>query len=459
MTNGLSQAEIEALLNGENAVAAATPVAQDTEAEAAPTAAPEGEAPAAQETSVPNQQEALTSQEIDTCGEMGNISMGTSATTLSTMLRHRVDITTPRVSVASMEDIAQKYPLPFVGVEVQYTKGLKGTNLLFLHENDVKIITDLLMGGDGKSTEGELTDLHLSAISEVMNQMVGSSSTSLAKLVGEAIDISPPTAFQINLSQSLEDSPIKNLKSPMVCISFDMVVGDLINSEIMQIMPLDFAKEMVDKLVHLSTAAVAASAVTQTVAPAPVEAPKPVPAPAPAAPATPPPPPAAAPQQPPQQASAAPSDMPPPYAVPPGYPPTGAYGYPPPGYGYPPYPPAARPVKGGQPDMVDIRPVNLEAFDAPSGAYSEQQVENMDLLMNVPLSVSVELGKSRKFIREVLDFNIGSIIVLDKMAGELVDVVVNGKLIARGEVVVIDDNYGVRISDIIGSSRNLLQEP
>ena len=100
----------------------------------------------------------------------------------------------------------------------------------------------------------------------------------------------------------------------------------------------------------------------------------------------------------------------------------------------------------------------VEAFERRYDAVryiSGTDFESLDMLMDIPLSVSVELGKSHKYIKDILDFNVGTIVVLDKMAGEVVDVVVNGKLIAKAEVVVIDDSYGARITDIVTPAKRL----
>lgn len=488
MSNGLSQAEIDALLRGETLPSeteeqpdASALISEDDllagfEVIPEPGEELESAPPPAESFSgnLPGTEGILTDMEIDTLGEIGNISMGTAATTLFTLLSHKVDITTPHVGLTSMRTIAKEYPLPFVAVEVEYTHGLEGTNILFLRENDVKIITDLLMGGDGTNISHEFSELHLSAISEVMNQMVGSSSTSLAKLMGLSIDISPPHAFQINLATDAS-TVYNDIDEVIVRISFQMVVEGLIDSQIMQVMPVKFAKNQVQNLLSGGASAAAGMA-------SPKEAPKappPTPAathspPAPqAAPPPPPPPPQPQYQQPQpqpqaqyQQAAPPGGYTPPPQQQPYGYPPPPQYdpyaamGYPPQGYQQPPYgypqsPPPPPPQQNQQQQqMVDVRPANFGNFD--SGGFGVQLTgENMDLLMDVPLTVSVELGKSSKFIKEILDFNIGTIVVLDKMAGELVDIVVNGKLIAKGEVVVIDDNYGARITDIVSPSKRI----
>ncbi len=448
MSNGLSQDEINALLQGELSVMDDAEASQNNDAAMsqdeldallAGVGAPStGDAPV----TLADLSDVLTPAEIDALGEIGNISMGTAATTLFSLLNNKVDITTPRVSVTNMGEMARQYPMPFVSVEVQYTIGLQGTNCLFLHENDVKIITDLMLGGDGTNVPDELNDMHLSCIAEVMNQMVGSSSTSLSQMLSIPIDISPPKATQVLLEGGL-NYPFDDTEKPVVRIGFDMVVGGLINSEIMQVMPVDFAKSMVAKMLGMSSETTSESLISEPIPASPVPPP---PAPEPPAPSPAPPayqPEAAPPpymEQQPYPPPAAPYGNYPQQASPYPYPQQAPYGYP------PPYQPPQQPP-------VDVRPATFASFGDPAPAAV--MGENMDILLDVPLSVSVELGKSRKFIKEILDFNVGTIVVLDKMAGELVDVIVNGKLIAQGEVVTIEDNYGCRITDIVSPSKRI----
>ena len=187
----------------------------------------------------------LSEAEIDAIGEIANISMGTAATTLFSLVNRKVEISTPVVSYATWDDVVTKYERPCVFIRIAYTVGLDGSNILVLKENDVKIITDLMMGGDGTNTEGELGELHLSAISEAMNQMMGSSATSLSSMLNKKIDISPPKADLIDLAGEIDESEIDEfLTGKFVKISFRMEIGDLVDSEIMQLYPISFAKEM-----------------------------------------------------------------------------------------------------------------------------------------------------------------------------------------------------------------------
>ena len=356
--------------------------------------------------------ENLTEAEKDAIGEIANISMGTAATTLFSLVNRKVEISTPVVSYATWEDITRQYERPCVFIRIAYTVGLDGSNILVLRENDVKIITDLMMGGDGTNVDGELGELHLSAISEAMNQMMGSSATSLSSMLNKMIDISPPKADLIDLAENVDESAIDEfLSGSFVKISFRMEIGDLVDSEIMQLYPISFAKEM--------CAGVTANMEMDTV--------KEEPAPAPA----------------PQPAQSAPvQETPQPMMSQPmmGQPMMGQ-------------PMMGQPMMGQQVmgQQVNVQPAQFTAFSgANMGVY---QPENIDLIMDVPLEVTVELGRTSKSISDILDFGPGKIIELNKIAGEPIDVLVNGKYVAKGEVVVIEESFGVRITEIVNSTK------
>ena len=356
--------------------------------------------------------EYLTDDEKDAIGEIANISMGTAATTLFSLVNRKGEISTPVVSYATWEDITRQYERPCVFIRIAYTVGLDGSNILVLRENDVKIITDLMMGGDGTNIDGELGELHLSAISEAMNQMMGSSATSLSSMLNKMIDISPPKADLIDLAENVDESAIDEfLSGRFVKISFRMEIGDLVDSEIMQLYPISFAKEM--------CAGVTANMEMDTV--------KEDPAPAPA----------------PQPAQSAPvQETPQPMMGQPmmGQPMMGQ-------------PMMGQPMMGQQVmgQQVNVQPAQFTAFSgANMGVY---QPENIDLIMDVPLEVTVELGRTSKSISDILDFGPGKIIELNKIAGEPIDVLVNGKYVAKGEVVVIEESFGVRITEIVNSTK------
>lgn len=420
----LTQEEIDALLNGATSEPAASDSASNEEASSVLS------------------DDLLSSMEKDALGEIGNISMGSAATTLSVLLGHKVNITTPTVSVDTMSTIQNQYPMPYLVVEVGYVIGINGNNILAIQASDASIIADLMMGGDGLNPQEELTDIHMSAVGEAMNQMMGTVATSLSTMFNKKIDISPPKVNLIDLGAEDKITDLVNNDEPVVKTSFRMEVDGLIDSEIMQILPLDVAKEMVSFLMGGGAEAEAQEAP----APAPEPAPAPVaPEPAPVAAAPAPAPAASAPQPAAPQYAAPP--QPPQYAAPtqqPQYtaPPMGAQPvYAPPAY-------ANNVVSSGV-------PVQNAQFAPLTNEPVEVNAANISLIQDVPLQVTVELGRTKKSIREILEFSTGSIIELDKLAGEPVDIHVNGQLTAKGEVVVIDENFGVRITEIVSPTERV----
>lgn len=414
----LTQEEIDALLNGATSEPAASDSASNEEASSVLS------------------DDLLSSMEKDALGEIGNISMGSAATTLSVLLGHKVNITTPTVSVDTMSTIQNQYPMPYLVVEVGYVIGINGNNILAIQASDASIIADLMMGGDGLNPQEELTDIHMSAVGEAMNQMMGTVATSLSTMFNKKIDISPPKVNLIDLGAEDKITDLVNNDEPVVKTSFRMEVDGLIDSEIMQILPLDVAKEMVSFLMGGGAEAEAEAEAQEAPAPEPAPAPvAPEPAPVAAAPA-----PAAPAPQPAASQYAAPP-QPPQYAAPtqqPQYtaPPMGAQPvYAPPAY-------ANNVVSSGV-------PVQNAQFAPLTNEPVEVNAANISLIQDVPLQVTVELGRTKKSIREILEFSTGSIIELDKLAGEPVDIHVNGQLTAKGEVVVIDENFGVRITEIV----------
>ena len=346
-------------------------------------------------------EETLTESEKDAIGEISNISMGTAATTLFSLVNRKVEISTPVVSFCSWDDIVAQYERPCVFIKIAYTVGLDGSNLLVLKENDVKIITDLMMGGDGTNTDGELGELHLSAISEAMNQMMGSAATSLSSMLNKTIDISPPSANVVDLKENLDEGEIDEfLSGRFVKISFKMEIGDLVDSEIMQLYPFSFARAMCTGVSQ--NMAMDSDSIKED----------------------------GTPEAQPEQTVSQPEQTETQTQ-------TTAEGQP----------------MMGQPMMgqVNVQPAQFSAFGMiPAGVY---QPENIDLIMDVPLEVTVELGRTSKSISEILDFGPGKIIELNKIAGEAIDVLVNGKYVAKGEVVVIEESFGVRITEIVTANK------
>lgn len=370
--------------------------------------------------------EILTESEKDAIGEIANISMGTAATTLFSLVNRRVEISTPVVSFSNWDKIVDEYEKPCVFIKIGYTQGLNGSNILVLKEKDVKIITDLMMGGDGTNINGEIGELHLSAISEAMNQMMGSSATSLSSMLNRTIDISPPIAEVVDLKNTLNEGEIDSfLSEEFVKISFRMEIGDLVDSEIMQLYPPAFVKDMckgVSQNMELDT-----QSVTEDVPQSSNTATQ------------------AAPIQQPQDggsmnnASANNQSMINENMMNPNMNSQNMMNQ---NMG-------AQNMMGNQ---VNVQTAQFTPFGAmPNQTY---QPENIDLIMDVPLEVTVELGRTKKSISEILDFGPGKIIELNKLAGEPIDILVNGKYVAKGEVVVIEESFGVRITEIVNSKIN-----
>ena len=385
----------------------------------------------------------FSSYEIDAVGEILNISMGSAATAVSELLNAKVWITTPQVSVVKAADPNYDRLEPAICVKIVYVSGISGQNMMVLKQDDVQLILNQLMGNPlVVSPDFEFDEMNISAVSEVMNQMMGASATALSDLLGISVDISTPTPYlieQTNFCQLAELDPDETI----VAVTFNLSVDGVMNSEFMSVMSVDLAKSLSDKMIEKFHGDEAEAQPAKQPAPAPAAQPAPAapqsapaPAPQPAAPA---------PQPDPAQGMAQPQ-QPAPGAYP--YPPEGQPAYP--GYGYQnqyaaygAYPPPVPPV--------NIQNAQLHQFDAMDFGLPTDQQDNLKLLMGVPLEISVEIGTAKRKVKDILEFTQGTIIELERQAGAPVDVVVNGNLIARGDVVVIDDNFAVRITEIVKS--------
>ena len=393
MSNGmLSQEEIDALLRGTLETDLETPPVSDLE--------------------ISTSDDLLNEIEQDTLGEIANISMGTAATTLSQLLGKKVDITTPKVDLTTSSQIRQDYPIPSVICDVKYKAGIEGSNLLILSQRDGSVIVDLMMGGDGKNPSEGLSELQISGISEAMNQMMGSAATSMSTMFNAMVDITPPNLVLNDMSSGRD--VIQDFLSPdetLVRISFRMVVEDVIDSTLVQVIPLSVAKGMVNKLMGaMSGGATAAPAVQSAV----TEQPKTT---------------TAAYQTPPQPLQQQPVYDAPPYSAPTEYP---SYG-------------VTQPNSQAR-MQTSVQPAQ---FGTLQPGPQMIQPDNLSLILDVPLQISVELGRAKKTIKEILEMGPGSVVELDRLAGESVDMIVNGKLIAKCEVVVVNETFGIRITDIV----------
>lgn len=387
--NFLSQEEINALLSGEST---------DSEDSNVSSSASE------------NMEDAITETDKDLLGEIGNISMGSASTALYQLINQQVNITTPVVSVTTLKEIKEGFETPNIVLDIEYIAGIVGRNILIIKTYDGLVISNLMMGGDGKVTDvHELSELEISAVSEAMNQMIGSAATSMATMFGRKVDISPPTSKVVTddlvpISDSIpEDQPI-------VKVSFKMTIGDIVDSNIMQIFPIETAKN----IVAIMTGEDSGDKNDEQQPEKPKEEPivnKEIHT-----------------QPEPQMQQNAPEPQ----------------------------------IQYEQPQMQMqqqqyAQPVEVHqaAFEPLTPQNSVPPIKNIDLIMDVPLDISVVLGRTKKSIQDILNLGAGSLIELDKLAEEPVEILVNGKQIALGEVVVVDENFGVRITSIVSNVERL----
>lgn len=381
-----------------------------------------------------NDNKIISELEKDAIGEIMNISMGSAATAVSELLNAKVWITTPQVDVCKLREVQVERLEPAVCVKIEYIKGLAGSNLMVLRQDDVQLILNQLMGMPlVVSKDFEFDELNISAVSEVMNQMMGASATALSDFLGVSIDISTPTPYILD-KISLSDMKEFDSDDEVVAINFDLTIDGVIKSEFKSVMSTELAKYIASKMIGEQMAA--AEVILEQPTPAPVQ--QPVQAPPPVQQQ------ALQAQQMPQQQMQQPMQpqgMAPQQGAMPmgyGYPPQYGYGYPP-QYGYP------------QPQPMNVQNVQLGSFEPQEMNLTGDQRDNLQLLMGVPLEITVEIGSAKRKVKDILEFTQGTIIELERQAGAPVDVVVNGNLIAKGDVVVIDDNFAVRITEIIKS--------
>ena len=398
------------------------------------------------------EQNVFNAMELDAIGEVMNISLGSSATAVSNLLDHRVDITTPSVSVVPVEEFSLGDLEPAIAVEIKYVSGLEGSNIMLLKRSDVKVIVDILMGTEMPEEEFELNDLTISAVCEVMNQMMGAASTALSDFLGRPVNISTPQSYTLDDLQSFKDAHFQENKGLLVVVRFMLKIEDILNSEFVNVMSVDLARELL--LGFGMDVGALGDAGTQPESQPAAPAPEPAPAeqssggkmsqeeierlmggmsqPAAAQPAAPPPVQQQAPVQPqyaPVQPQYAPVQQMP---VQPQYIQA----------------PVMQPQYQMESKVINARPVQLPTLDVAK-EIGEEQAENLELIMSVPLEVSVEIGRTRRKVEDILTFSKGSLVVLDKLAGDQVDLFVNGLCVARGDVVVVDDNFGVRITEVL----------
>jgi flagellar motor switch protein FliN len=372
----LSQDEIDALLNGGSPSSSGTTQTEDY----------------------------LSNIEQDALGEIGNISFGSAATALSTLLNQKVEITTPTVSVVKRTELKDEFPIPHVAVQVTYTEGIEGANLLVIRKSDAQIIADLMLGGEGTNPSPDFGELQLSAVGEAMNQMMGSASTSMSTIFNKKVDISPPKIDFLDVESNTSLIPDEEI---LVKVSFRLKVGELIDSNIMQLIDAEFSKDLVQKLMNPEPAAEQTPVADYK----PQEEKQPVVQPS---------------LQDHEETYVSRETRP-------------------------------EPSPSYQPQMRDVSVKPASFSDFSDFGSSQTESKNLDMLLDIPLQVTVELGRTKKTIKDILEMSAGSIVELDKLAGEPVDIFVNQKMIAKGEVVVIDENFGVRVTEIL-SQRDRLEK-
>ena len=361
--------------------------------------------------------EILSGMEIDAIGEILNISLGSSATAVSELLGQQVNITTPEVKIMKPKEFEIKTFEPAIGVEINYIEGLSGKNILILREADVKVIVGLLLQTDFSDREFVMDEMNIGAICEVMNQMMGASSTALSQFLNRSINISPPASFEIGDEDKFKEKYLDSQEN-IVAIYFNLMIGDMVNSQFINVMPIPLAKELISNF-GFDDSEVPPDEQPQEAPSEPVHEEA---ATEPAAETEP------APQPSPEPAIASPA----------------------------PQPSAPRPAPAPQQQSAlsheNVSPAVYQSFDGEQAQLSKGESNNLNMIMSVPLQVTVEIGRTKKRIKEILDFSAGTIVELDKQAGSQVDVYVNGKAIAKGNVVVVDDYYGVRITEVSNSN-------
>lgn len=417
--------------------------------------------------------------QLDAIGEVMNISLGSSATAVSNLLNKRVDITTPKVKVVALEDFSLGELEPAIGVEIKYVSGLEGSNIMLLKRGDVKVILDILMGMETPEEEFEMNELTVSAVCEVMNQMMGAASTALSTFLGRPVNISTPESFTLDDLAKFKEEHFQHMGSPLVVVNFILDIEDALQSEFVNVMSVELARELLAGF----GMGLEAMDLPEESEPAPAPAPAPAPEPAPAAasggggklsqeeierlmgqmaepePAQTPPPAQPAAQTPPpvQSAPAPQAPVQQPVAQQPVQQPVMQQ---PVQQAQPVMQqpvqqqpvmqaqPVMQPVYQNEPKLINSQPVPF-SFASAAERLGQEQAENLELIMSVPLEVSVEIGRTTRKVEEILTYSKGSLVVLDKLAGDQVDLFVNGMCVARGDVVVIDDNFGIRITEIV----------
>ncbi|MFP4461198.1 MAG: flagellar motor switch phosphatase FliY [Thermotogota bacterium] len=384
----LSQDELDALLGAINS----GQEGEEDEGEKG-----EGQSPSVE---VEGSQGSLTSAEIDMIGEVGNMIMGSASTALFTIIGQNVDITTPKVSVVKLNSLKDQFDGERLVTTLNFEDAIEGINFFVVDAKTAAIIADLMMGGTAEDVDEQMDEMKMSAVGEAMNQMMGAASTSMSEFLDGSVNITPPQVSMVDFNAEKVDFPPPETQSEdeFVLVSFDMSIGSFANTNIFQILPIKFVKDLYAKVTKTGEEETQNLDLEEK------------------------------PKRKQSQETHQPSKRP------------ARQSQQPQGEG------AHMPPKPKKQEAVNAQPVEFEDFEEPVYTQLPKQLE---LLYDVPLEITVELGRSKLKLKEIMDLNIGSIIELDKLTGEHIDILVNGKVIAKGEVVVVSESFGVRITEII----------
>lgn len=352
----------------------------------------------------------ISKEAIEQLSEVAKLSLGATSSVVQVLLNKEIKITLEQVRMVSFSDLAAEGGSEeFVLAKIAYIEGFDGNSYLVLKKSISAVIGDLMMGGEG--VDAEFQEMHISALGEMMNQMMGKTTTSLSEIFKKRVDISPPEVFLVNYSEGPPDLPDFSENANFLRIGYSLKIGEVAETEMVQLLPADFAKLMASELNRKD-------------------------------------------KTPPKKQKPAP-----PGGIPMGNKQGQNQANQMPGMGMPGQMPGQTPgqtpgqIPGmGMPGQFQGSPAEFGMLQMPMGTGLQS---NIDLLLDVPLQITVELGRTRMLIKDVLELGIGSVVELNKLAGEAVEVFVNNKLIAKGEVVVIDENFAVRITSIINPQDRL----
>ncbi len=345
----------------------------------------------------------MSAYNIDVLREFGERFLGPSGASMAMLLgQDRVDVSCVDAKAASWAEFKMTLPAFVAIVQTGFEQSIKGPVLIIVKPHDVAVFASMVMGGDGKSgVATELSDMEFHAFGEVMGQVLAASATSATQLLGKKLGLTAPQVSQVDLNQFALPA---EYAAQGVVFTYSLVVGDILNTEFYCLITeneaqalqnsLSPAEEKKEEVMGESSSA------TEQQEPSLADLLGAV------------------------EGSSTPSET-----------------------------TASAPAKQKE---VSVQPVQFSSFEAGGGASAPTAMPaNIELVLDVPLQVTVELGRAKKTVKEILELSTGSIVELDKMDGEPVDILANGKLFAKGEVVVIGETFGVRVVEIVSPQERL----